>query len=225
MSQNRELGNTFSAGTAGLPVAGDIFRSLLNIPSNEDFCMLVVLTSFSEGLAIGYKLWDTADINDKRIFRAQAINWESNEDLQVGQVIPFYRTGEFENFGNNGYELHTEDNTKTSWICFVQKPTPLFIIIDNGNGKGNKLGDTEVLDLVPLDSLEQFYDTPWIEGRNYFGTKITPTQTSADPYYLIDFHGFGAVAETFSKSEGGFSFEVEVDCQGKLLDFRVESST
>lgn len=220
MSQSSELGNAFSKGTAGLNISGDIFRSMLNVPSNEDHTMVMVVRGLSNGLVTAVKLWDTSLEPDKELFRARAIGYETDDDLQEGQIVPFYRTGEFNNFGTNGYELHKQDVTKTSWICFIQKPTPVFLIIDNGNGTGTS--GSETLNLVPLDALTQFYgDNPWNEGRQYFGIKITPTNVGSSPYYLIDLHGYASTAETFTKTAGSFNFEIDVDEQGKFIDFRV----
>ena len=94
---------------------------------NEDYTMLVRITSktmISDKLiCTGYKVWDTSPIPHSFTFRVKYLTQQTNEPfldaVTVGEEIIVHRVGEYAGLGADGYELHTSDISKVSWVAFI----------------------------------------------------------------------------------------------------------
>ena len=209
--------NFETAGSELLKVKNDPDRSTDDIIINEDWCMVMKVISISEGIVEAVKVWDSGDT---RFFARLKYHGKAgtpdDDELEVGEHVIFNRVGEFNNNGSEGFELHDTDINKTSWVCFIEAPSFLWII-DNGDGTGTAAGET--LSLVVTDPLSSFYnDTPpWLSGRSYLGQK-------SGTVFIVYLSGKGPLSETFTQTAGDITWTLTTDSTGKVLDFVAEAA-
>ena len=202
------ISNVFTQGTQGLPLANDPKQSSFDIPTNEDWAVLVEISRETNEngteYVYGYKVWDK---NKTTELKAKKLGFGT---LKAGQRIKFFRV--------------RPDASGVFLACFVSK---IVIVEDLGNGSGrevliNKLGATEqidnaiVLPMKTLDPITQFHDSspPFAAGRRYFGQRI-------GEIYLVWLPGFGVYQKTLEAGIGENTAYIDIDGQGNVLDFYV----
>jgi len=218
--------NVFTPGTKGIPVASDPKKSQELIPSNEDWAMVVEILSVNEGIVEAKKIWDTTGTIFRASMRYLGMPGLPHDSLlTVGSYAVFHRTGDFSNSGPQGFELHTEDVTKTSWICFVTAD-PIVYVYDNGDGTGQEcefdghnfdlVATAPILDLRALDPATFFHgDTPnWKRDRVYRGQRYST-------FYLVDNPGFGTIAKTFYGTSTTTTIKIDVDGSGNIIEVSI----
>ena len=204
--------NYETQGSELIKVNNDPVRSTADIIINEDWCMVMQVIVVSEGVVEAKKVWDSGDTRFfARLKYSGQDGTPEDHELEVGQHVIFHRVGEFDNNGENGFELHDEDADKTSWICIIDTKTFIWIT-DNGDGNGTY--DGEIFPLVVTDPLTNFYNStpPWSLGRKYLG------QRSGDTY-IVYLAGKGDAVETFSETAGDVTWTITTDSTGKLVEF------
>lgn len=93
-------------------------------PINEDYAMVIRVIGYLYGRVEGYKVWD---INQTKKFYAVAkylgkSGTPANDEIEIGSYVVFYRVGDFNSQGVEGFELHEENAAKSSFVCFVAAP-------------------------------------------------------------------------------------------------------
>jgi len=229
-----ELENVFTAGTEGIPICGDRKRSSINVPSNEDWQMVVEVTGVEEGIVAGKKVWEQVE-QDYTIFYARleyaGISGTPPEDsVKVGQHVIFSRVGDFASTGVEGYELREENQSKCSWVCLIEAAAFIYVR-DSGEGTATEVvfdenGDTSVpegaqsLPIKTLDPIGFFHDSlpPFANGRVYPAQKIKDEEGNSI-FYLVFLPAKGNLAKSFISSAETVQFRLDVDGQGNVLDF------
>jgi hypothetical protein len=118
-----ELNNALTNGTKIFNDSQSYARSSLMIPMNEDYTIVVSILSYSiSGIVSGTKVWQ--ENGEKKVYYALAkylgrAGTPLLEEVNQYANTVFYRVGDFNSQGNNGFELHNEDVNKTSWVCFI----------------------------------------------------------------------------------------------------------
>lgn len=221
--------NYETKGSELVSISGEIEKSTAPVIINEDYVILVEISAVLNGLATGTKIWDEAtpatNFYAQLMYRGQP-EMPPDTSIQVGQHIEFYRCGEFKSQGLYGFELHEENATKISWICFVDNP--VLFCKDKGDGTGDEVvfdpstgtwsipaGSRNKI-LITTDPLTQYHNsTP-----PYALDRIYPVQAFGN-YWVIFLPGFGPIETDFAQTAGGLTFTPEVDGQGNLLNFTV----
>lgn len=221
------LDNVMTNKTKGIEIPYDGKTSLVNIPSNEDWTMVVSVTAVLDGLIICKKIWDT---KEKPFYARMRYAGKSgtppDSSVEVGQNIVIYRVGDFNSQGNETFELHTENASNFSFVHFVNDVS-LKYIQDLGDGTGQEVafdenGDiflpdgSETLAMKAADPLQFFHNNtpPFAEGRIYAGQKV-------HDFFVVFLPGFGQLEKTFAiELSGGDTIYIDVDGQGNVLDFR-----
>jgi hypothetical protein len=220
------LDNVMTNKTKGINIPYDGKISLVNIPSNEDWAMVVEVTAILEGLITCKKIWDS---KNKPFYARMRYAGKSgtppDASVEVGQNIVIYRVGGFNSQGNEGFELHNENANNYSFVHFVNDIS-LKYIQDLGNGTGQEIafdanGDifipanSETLALKTADPVQFFHNNtpPFSEGRIYAGQKV-------HDFYVVFLPGFGKLEKTFTIEVGESTIILDVDGQGNVLDFR-----
>jgi len=231
MSESPGLKNAFSQGTEGISVAGDAEQSLINVPVNEDWTMAVIVTDITAGVVTGNKVWDegTKEFRARLKYYGRA-GVPPDSSVQVGETVLFRRVGEFANSGDQGFELHTEDAQKTSWICFVRNKTIFIQDMGGETRQGREVyydelrnlivpPGSETLDLVAADPLSFFHESspPFASGRIYWGQRIAGN----NPYYLVFLPGHGDDGKEFSYTVNSVTYTLTVDGQGNIKDLTI----
>jgi len=228
-----ELKNSFSNGTQGLNIPYDKEKSLVFLPSNEDYSMVVEVTSVLDGLVTATKVWDESA--NKKIFYAKLeyagkSGIPSDDMLEIGQHVVFYRVGDFNSQGAEDYERHIENADNCSWVCLINE-TNLIYVRDLGNDQGEEVAfnnagivfipvNSETLEIISADPVTFFWEStpPFKIGRIYAGQKILGTPN----YYIVFLPAKGDTIKTFVQDAGGNTFTVNVDGQGNITGFNVE---
>lgn len=112
--------------TKGSEILSDTFtvnKSSEDLVINEDYSMVVIVTEYLYGKVSGYKVWDT---NQTKKFYAKAMyngiaGTPADTEIEVGSYVVFNRVGDYNSQGIGGFELHTEDAGKSSFVCFIAK--------------------------------------------------------------------------------------------------------
>lgn len=116
--------NYETVGSELLNVPASHKKSTENVIVNEDWAMVVKITGYSAGIVSGTKVWDLA--GTPKTFEAIAqyrgnTGTPSASEIETDAYTVFYRVGDFDSNGTTGFELHTQDAYKASWVCFVGK--------------------------------------------------------------------------------------------------------
>lgn len=211
-----------------------------NIPYivNEDYCMLVKITSPATGtggiypvnsyesggpcIVKGEKIWDMGNPKKEFFFlllKAGKSGYPTPDEVQYQQTIPIYRVGEYSSAGTSGFELHKEEASKISWVAFVGAP-PMVLVrmyssttgysVEWRNGQWTTRGQTKTVQTMGT----HFYGTALTTGDIYLGYE-TPN------FYLVEMRGYGELAKTISTSINQLRIEIDVDASGKILDLRM----
>ena len=217
--------NTYSKGSE--------YQHLYGPPCNEDHAMLMEVISVSGGIITAEKVWDEG--SPKKSYSA-LLRWHGRTGtppdaaITPGQVVVFHRCGDFAGAGTAGYELHTQDATKSSWVCFTF--THVIWIEDKGvNGDLQRIGEEVYFDdggnsysaggntlrLMPIDPLTAFHNStpPYATGRIYAGLYVHGTPG----YFLVFLPGKGDQSTTKQQTVSGTVFSLSLDGQGNVLDF------
>jgi len=216
------MNNVMTNKTKGINIPFDEKISLVSLPSNEDFSIVVEVTAIEEQIILGKKIWDTSQ--EPKIFYAKNI---SNGYLEVGQKTIFYRVGDFNSSGLESPELHEENPNNYSFICIPVLSWVFVKDLDGGNGiKVNFLedGTTEVdfnspiLPLKPIEPLSKFHNNnpPFVKDRIYFAQHLSNV-------YLVWLPGFGDEKYT-PEIEINETSKIKLHCdnQGNVLDMTAE---
>ena len=232
-----ELENVFTQGTQGIPAAGDPKRSSYNVPSNEDWQMVVEVVSVDDGLVEGRKIWDAAEEYTSLYARLEYSGREGtppDSSVAVGQHVIFSRVGDFASQGSNGYELHTEDAEKCSLVCLIES-SPFVYVKDSGEGSGTEVTidetgnvqvpqDAETLSLLPVDPTSFFHDSspPYAAGRIYPAVKLKDEE-GVSKAYIVYLPAKGNLVKTFTATADTIQFSLGVDGQGNVVSFTAAS--
>lgn len=125
------MNNTITNGTEILSIPFSRKASSVNFPIHEDACIIGSIKSITGNLVEFNKAWDTSPTPKSLYARCLYLGRTEIPILlpfSVGQYCKFFRVGEFNSQGENGFELYSQDITKCSWICFCdyyeEPPTP-----------------------------------------------------------------------------------------------------
>ena len=216
--------NIWTKGTRGIKELHDTKQSLVRIPTNEDWAMIVDITGVtakSDGLFVeGEKIWDEA--GTKKTFYALA-----NRDFifqEGGQAI-FYRVGE----GNNDATDSTfqlRDISNTTKTSFLAVPYENMVFVEDIGGtprQGKSVDfDSSGVKFVPANSITQNLVTieptgnfhngnpPYKTGRIYAGQRI-------GNIFLVWLTGFGDVDNEETTVVDSVSLLWQYDNAGKLI--------
>jgi hypothetical protein len=221
------LNNVMTNKTKGINIPYDGKVSLVNIPSNEDWAMVVEVTAVLEGLITCKKIWDSKNKPFyARLRYAGKAGTPPDSSVEVGQNIVIYRVGDFNSQGNEDFELHEENPNNYSFVHFVNDIS-LKYIRDLGNNTGEEVAfdDTgtvfvpngsEVLSMQTADPLQFFHNDmpPFSEGRIYAGQRVGNK-------YIVFLPGHGEIEKIFTvELSTGEVIQLQADGQGNVLDFR-----
>ena len=219
--------NYETAGSELLKVNSDPERSTADIIVNEDYCMVMKVIAVFGGIVEASKVWDSGDTRFYARLKYHGKDGVPDDsELEVGQHVIFHRTGEFSNSGEEGFELHEEDVTKTSWVCFIHR-VEIISIQDNGNGTGFKVEyinglwvaevpvKTYILKSPDPDSCFHNDAPSWKEGRIYQGRVF-------DNVCIVSLQGFGDETKTFVQTINGAMWTIGTDSSGKVITFEVQ---
>lgn len=231
-----ELKNVFTRGTEGINLTGDSSRSMVNLPANEDYSMIVLVESVLNGVVSGVKIWDTGGkIFFARLEYRGRPGTPPDNVIFPGQHIVFYRVGDFNSPGIAGYELHEEDPSNCSFVCFVSPGLDTIYVEDLGGGNGRQVefddtGQTiippgsETLAIKGLETIANYHNGtyPSAQGRIFPAQKLI----GATNRYIAGLPGFGNHEESFENEDGIglpdlFRFYLSIDGSGHILDFDV----
>lgn len=229
----RELLNIFTAGAEGINLDYNQERSLANVPINEDYAMIVEVTAVNSSIVSGKKVWDEA-ATPKTFYAVLKYHGKNgtppDSSIEIGQHVVFYRVGDFNSQGTSGFELHVEDATKCSFVCFVSEFSFIYVQ-DQGDGTGTQVGIDEFGDPYPIPGAENlimetadpdtfFHNSnpPFQGGRVYPAQKISGEPQSI---YVVFLQAKGPVEEIFQATVGSDTFNLSVDGQGNVIDFSV----
>lgn len=222
------LNNCFTAGTQGILVSANPTKSLELLPSNEDWSLAVKIISLEDSsqklVVVGTKIWAETD----EIFRAVAkfhgkTGKPDISSFEVGQTAIFHRTGDFDGYGEYGYQLHDKSNAGTSWIVFA--PTkPAIFVEDFGNGTGlevkwdgtswQPVDITAFKPLKTLDPISMFHNEkpPFKTGRIYLAVVH-------EGIFFVDLQGHGDMEKEFTVNFSDSTISLRVDGAGNVIDF------
>jgi hypothetical protein len=231
-----ELENCFTKGTKGIQISGDNKRSNYFIPSNEDYSMVMEVLEVKDGVVRGKKVWDEEGKDFYALLKFLGQDGRPSDNaISVGSHVIFHRVGDFNSPGSTGFELHKEDDYKSSFVCFVS--SGLTYVLDLGDGTGHNVEidpqtgswytpiGYRVLPLRTLDNLTFFHNgkPPFKANRIYLGFLIAPE--SGLSYYLVDLQGHSTNAEkVFAIGVESFTFTLSCDTAGNVLDFTIEGT-
>ena len=115
--------NVITKGAEILSLEASPDKSTENIILNEDYAMVVEITEVLYGKVGGFKIWDKD--RTKKFYAKLAYTGKLgvpvDSEVSVGSHAVFNRVGDFNSQGTEGFELHTEDASKISFICFIPK--------------------------------------------------------------------------------------------------------
>jgi hypothetical protein len=117
-----ELNNAVTKGTKIINSLQGYDRSSLMIPMNEDYAIVVKIDSYSagSGLVSGRKVWDEGNTTYYAIVKYQGRSGvPKTEEVEPNSYTVFYRVGDFTSQGTGGFELHEENPSFCSWVCFI----------------------------------------------------------------------------------------------------------
>jgi hypothetical protein len=214
------MDNVMTAETEWMP-QNNVKKSILSLPINEDWAMVIKVTEVVDGIVKGHKIWDNSA--NPKLFNAKIMylgqEGEVPENIiEINSFVVFYRCGEYNNIGSDFPELHEENQNGYSWICFVSSDNSI-IIEDKGGGIGEANG--EQLQMIPADPLNFFHNSApaWAVGRKYAGKKIQGNDEN-DSYFVVFLPGRGNIEKTFNVEVGETTLILEIDGQGNVIDFR-----
>ena len=118
--------NIITKGAEILTVKNDpLQKSSESVIINEDYSMVVQVTGYYLGKVEGYKVWDID--KTKKFYAAARYNgqggYPTDMEIEIGSYVVFHRVGDFNSQGVAGFELHTENSTNSSFVCFIAKPS------------------------------------------------------------------------------------------------------
>lgn len=118
---NTDLTNTITKGSKILNP-----RNSIGVVTNEDRCVVGVVLSVSGNLVTFRKIWDTEEtkVFNARIFVPGIVTPEDSPNVEIDEIMPFFRVGDYNSSGDEAFELHTENASNFSWIGFVDKIIP-----------------------------------------------------------------------------------------------------
>ena len=204
--------NTYSKGSE--------YQHLVGAPCNEDHGLLVEVTAATRDIVTAKKVWDEGN----RVFYAKnCLNFVPD----VGSFVLFRRAGEFASPGNAGYELRTQDASKSSWACIA--PRHVCLVQDMGSDEFGRKGRECYYDsnkqlvvinanertlMRPADPLGRYHANtpPWAQGRVYAAVR-------ENGYYQAILPGHGDAEKTLSCDFGLSTLSINVDTQGNVVDF------
>lgn len=200
---------------------------------NEDYCMLVRVSSADDGaggvypvntysdgypcIVKGEKIWDLGDTKKEFYFillYAGRADYPGPKTVTYNQVIPIYRVGEYDSKGTYGFELHEENQNKISWVAFVNVPQMILVQVIGSqatpvvyeNGAWVVKGTAKTA--IPLGT--NFYGSPLVSESKYLAYETTNA-------YMIELRGYGSKATTLTASLNQLRVSVDVDPTGKVL--------
>lgn len=210
-------------------------KSSLPIIVNEDYCMLVRITSpestsggvtpvneYQAGqpcIIKGQKIWDMGDPKKEFYFMLLypgKTSYPGPTMVSYNQVIPIHRVGEFEGRGVEGFELHEENVSKISWVAFVTAPQMIMVrVLGNvaipvtyQGGSWVTQGTSKIA--LPLGT--SFYSNEiFHNGAIYLGYEV-------EHAYMIEIRGYGPKVKTITGAVNQLRISVDVDATGKVLD-------
>jgi len=93
-------------------------------PFNEDYSVLGKVKGIYNGIISFNKVWEPLEktFYAKPYFNARIEEIdELDKYIEIGQYMVFYRVGDYNSQGFDGFELHEENSNKCSWICLINK--------------------------------------------------------------------------------------------------------
>jgi hypothetical protein len=208
-------------------------KSSLPVIVNEDYCMLVRITSPDDGsggvysvnayqdgypcIVKGQKVWDMGAEKKDFYFMllyAGKSEYPGPKTVTYNQVIPIHRVGEYEGTGTYGFELHEENSTKISWVAFVNVPQMILVQVTGSqatpvvyeNGAWVEKGTAKTATPLGIN----FYGSPLVSGSKYLAYETANA-------YMIEVRGYGEKAKTITGSVNQLRISVDVDPTGKVL--------
>ena len=131
--------NLMVGGAQGIPVNGDLGKSLISYPINTAKIEVGIVKSYNEetGRVVVNNIFDEnsppLDINGQVLFQgkdygaAESPGFPTADDVQVNSFLPFVRVGEFNSIGQNPSgniaqpELRQESQDKVSFYFFFSR--------------------------------------------------------------------------------------------------------
>ncbi|RLD10041.1 MAG: hypothetical protein DRI56_03195 [Chloroflexota bacterium] len=182
--------NTFTVGSQYGHIPGP--------PVNEDYAILIEVSSANSSYVKGYKLWD---VDNSSEFIAEN---KLGKIPEVGSKVIFHRT-------------------PSGWICFPENT--LCYVVDTGDSGGNRVGKRGKFDafgnfvtigdnvpLVPFDANYHQNQPPWKTGRIYagvdFGSKV-----------YVYLPGYSEIVEYKGITLSGTDISLALDYQGNVVEF------
>jgi hypothetical protein len=93
-------------------------------PFNEDYSVLGKVKGIYNGIISFNKVWEPLEktFYAKPYFNARIEEIdELDKYIEIGPYMVFYRVGDYNSQGFDGFELHEENSNKCSWICLINK--------------------------------------------------------------------------------------------------------
>lgn len=208
--------------------------SSLPVVVNEDYCMLVRITSPDNGnggvypvnsyvegqpcIVKGQKVWDMGETKKDFYFMllyAGNATYPGPTTVTYNQVLPIHRVGEYDGQGTYGFELHESNNSKISWVAFVNVPQMIMVRVIGSlatpvvyeNGAWITKGTAKTA--TPLGT--NFYSTTvFIDESIYLAYETTNA-------YMIEVRGYGSKAKTITGALNQLRINIDVDASGKVL--------
>lgn len=208
-------------------------KSSLPVIVNEDYCMLVRITSpansnggvypvntYESGapcIVKGEKIWDMGATKKEFYFLllyAGKSDYPGPNTVTYNQVIPIHRVGEYEGQGTYGFELHEENTNKISWVAFVNVPQLIMVQVSGSqatpvvyqDGAWVTTGTSKTA--TPLGT--NFYGSPLVSGSYYLAYETNNA-------YMIEVRGYGSKATTLTGTLNQLRVSIDVDATGKVL--------
>lgn len=208
-------------------------KSSLPVIVNEDYCMLVRITSPDNGnggvspvnayqagypcIVKGQKIWDMGETKKDfyiMLLYAGKSEYPGPTTVAYNQVIPIHRVGEFDSAGTYGFELHEENSLKISWVAFVNIPQMIMVQVSGSqatpviyqDGAWTTTGTAKTA--TPLGT--NFYGSPLVSGAYYLAYETASA-------YMIEVRGYGDKAKTITGLLNQLRIDIDVDATGKVL--------
>ena len=224
--------NYETSGSELQSISNDANRSTADLIINEDYAIVIQVTSIEGGIIKGVKVWDEAGVKTvfSAIFRFRGFGGVPDPSVvKIGEHVIFHRVGEAKGVGQSGFELHEVDNAKSSWVCLIDS-NPVIFVQDNGVGSGSNVvfnGTTwsppagaTTLNFVATDPNSSYHDVfpPWKAGRRYAAMRIANK-------YVVFLPGFGNPTKIFTQTVNSVKWEIKTDSSGKVIEFTAEEVT
>jgi len=224
--------NYETSGSEIQSIKNNTNRSTADIIINEDYAMIIKVTSIEAGIVKGIKVWDEAEVPTifSAILKFRGFDGTPEDSsIKIDEHVVFHRVGEAKGIGKAGFELHGVDNDKSSWICLIDS-NPVIFVQDSGSGSGSNVkfngtswvtpGGAISLNFISPDPVTSYHNgvPPWKVGRRYAAQRIGNK-------YIVFLPGFGNPTKSFSQTVNSVKWDIKTDSSGKIIEFNAVGVT